>query len=114
MPQIEPITISPVGNELAIAWSDGVESYYPLEWLRKRCPCASCQGEPDVMGNVTLPPTVSYGQKSFTLRELEVTGGYALQPTWQDGHRTGLYSWKYLRRLHDLLQQEQAAAQQQQ
>ena len=113
MPSLEPVNITPVGNELAVAWSDGTESYFPLEWLRRRCPCASCQGEPDVLGNVTVPPTVSYGEKSFSLRALEVVGGYAVQPAWQDGHRTGLYSWKYLRRLHELLRREQSAQQQQ-
>ena len=66
-----------------------------------------------MLGNVTVPPTVSYGEKSFSLRALEVVGGYAVQPAWQDGHRTGLYSWKYLRRLHELLRREQSAQQQQ-
>jgi DUF971 family protein len=31
----------------------------------------------------------------------EYVGGYAWQPTWGDGHRTGLYSWNYLRKLSE-------------
>ena len=86
------------GDELAIAWNDGEESYLALEGLRRACPCASCQGEPDAMGRV-VRPEVSYGAGAFQLTRYEVVGGYALQLFWADGHRTGLYSFDYLRRL---------------
>ena len=41
-----------IGEEIAISWNDGTESYLPLELLRRACPCASCGGEPDVLGNM--------------------------------------------------------------
>src|SRR3954453_10900510 len=87
-----------IGNELAIRWSDGVESYLPLETLRRACPCAVCGGEPDVLGNIERPD-VTYTPESFELKGFAIVGGYALQPTWGDGHGTGLYSFAYLRRL---------------
>src|SRR5882672_2428373 len=96
--RLTPINIQQIGNELAIAWSDGVESYLPLEELRRNCPCAACGGEPDVLGYVDRPE-VTYGPKSFELLACEVVGGYALQPAWGDGHGSGLYSFPYLRRL---------------
>ncbi len=96
--RLTPLNIQPIGAELAIAWSDGVESYLPLEALRRACPCAACGGEPDVMGHV-VRPTVSYTAASFELRGFAVVGGYAVQPAWADGHGTGLYSFPYLRRL---------------
>jgi DUF971 family protein len=37
--------------------------------------------------------------RSFSLRSYAVIGGYALQPTWADGHATGLYPFELLRRL---------------
>jgi DUF971 family protein len=95
-----PVRIDLVGDELAIAWSDGKESYLKLEALRKHCPCAACGGEPDVMGNV-VRPLVSYGPKSFSLASWRIVGGYSLQPTWADGHDTGLYVYSYLRRIAD-------------
>ena len=52
---------SVIGNELAIAWSDGSETYLGLEALRKACPCASCQGEPDA--------TPSHDKKSGPRRD---------------------------------------------
>ena len=87
-----------IGNEIAIAWSDGMESYLPLERFRRACPCAMCGGEPDVLGNL-VRPEVSYTSSSFELAGWQVVGGYALQPRWADGHNTGLYSFQYLRRL---------------
>ena len=96
--RIEPANIAVIGNELAIAWTDGKESYLSLEMLRRACPCASCCGEPDALGNLERPE-VSYRPSSFELRGWQLIGGYAFQPTWGDGHGTGLYSFKYLRKL---------------
>ncbi len=93
-----PARAEVIGDEFAIAWGDGAESYIPLDLLRRNCPCASCGGEPDVMGNVQRPH-VSYGPQSFALRDFKLVGGYALQPTWNDGHNTGLYPFRMLRAL---------------
>ena len=97
---LEPKNIQLIGEELAIQWSDGVESYLPLEQLRRACPCAACGGEPDVLGNIARPD-VSYSDKSFMLAGFQIVGGYAVQPRWTDGHDTGLYSFTYLRRLSE-------------
>jgi len=87
-----------IGNELALAWNDETESYFALEFLRRACPCAACGGEPDVLGSVSRPH-VTYTDRSFQLIGFDLVGGYALQPRWQDGHSTGIYSFTYLRRL---------------
>ena len=87
-----------IGNELALAWNDETESYFPLEFLRRACPCAACGGEPDVLGYVSRPH-VTYTDKSFQLVGFDLVGGYALQPRWADGHSSGIYSFTYLRRL---------------
>ena len=96
--RLTPSNVQQIGPELAIAWSDGLESYLPLDVLRRACPCAACGGEPDVLGNIERPD-VRYTAESFVLRRFELIGGYALQPTWGDGHGTGLYTFAYLRRL---------------
>ena len=96
--RLEPVNIQQIGNELAIAWNDGTESYFELEILRGACPCAACGGEPDVLGNVSRPQ-VSYTDRSFQLTGFDLVGGYALQPRWADGHSSGIYSFTYLRRL---------------
>lgn len=103
--QLHPTNVQLIGDEFAVVWSDGVESYIPLELLRRACPCASCGGEPDVMGNL-VRPHVSYNADSFDLVGWSSVGGYALQPRWKDGHGTGIYSYKYLRRLAESAQRE--------
>ena len=98
--RLTPTQIQPIGHELAIAWSDGAESYLPLEALRRACPCAACGGEPDVLGYV-VRPQVAYTPQSFVLTGFQIIGSYALQPAWADGHGTGLYTFPFLRRLAD-------------
>ena len=53
--RLTPNNIATIGNELAIAWSDGRETYISFESLRRSCPCAACCGEPDALGNVLAP-----------------------------------------------------------
>ena len=96
--RLQPTSIQHIGDELAIAWSDGAETFLRLAEMRRACPCAACGGEPDVMGNIDRPD-VTYTPQSFELRGYQIVGGYAVQPAWADGHGTGLYSFNYLRRL---------------
>jgi DUF971 family protein len=92
--------IQVIGNQLAIRWSDGQESFFELEQLRRNCPCAVCTGEPDLTGRVhQVASPAALTAKSFELVSIERIGGYALQPRWADGHITGLYSFEYLRQL---------------
>ena len=95
---IELINHTVIGDELALAWDDGQESYIPLKTLRSHCPCAVCQGEPDAMGRV-VKPQVSYTERSFQLLTMQQVGGYALQLKWADGHSTGIYSYDFLRNI---------------
>lgn len=91
-----------IGGELAINLSDGTEMYFSLPMLRRACPCAQCQGEPDAMGRVRRP-VVEHGQGAFLLKRFETVGVYGLQFFWADGHGTGIYSIAYLQKL-DLMQ----------
>ena len=96
---MRPLDLQLIGMELAVKWDDGVESLIRLETLRRRCPCAGCAGETDVMGNVYKAPETQFSPRSFQLVQLVQVGGYAIQPVWGDGHGAGLYSYEYLRRI---------------
>jgi DUF971 family protein len=98
---MRPLDLQIVGEELAIKWDDGSESFLPLEKLRLCCPCAGCQGERDVMGNLYQSPPQPLLPASFQIVRVSSIGGYAVQPVWADGHNTGLYSFEYLRRVAD-------------
>lgn len=95
---MRPRDIQQINDFLAVVWEDGHESVFPLEYLRRHCPCATCKGE--TVGNQHFqgPPPI-YTALSFQLRAVEPVGGYAVRPIWNDGHATGLYSFDYLRHL---------------
>lgn len=88
---------------LSITWADGRVSHYPLPYLRKRCPCATCRAE-------TPPPAAQAGglslnilpaniEKAAAFADARLVGHYAIQITWQDGHSTGIYDFRYLREI---------------
>jgi len=95
-----PANIQLIGNEVAIVWDDGVESYYPSEKLRAASPSAETQGERDIFGQ----KYGGNGPKDFTgvtVLSWAKIGNYAIQFRFSDGHSTGLYSYDYLRKLAD-------------
>ena len=96
---MRPLDIQQIGNDLAIRWDDGSESFISLELLRRTCPCAGCKGEVDIMGNLHKNPDIPLTEKSFQMSGFVRVGGYAIQPVWADGHNTGIYSFDYLLRV---------------
>lgn len=86
---------------LKIVWADGVKSHYPLAFLRKACPCATCREErekprPPSSGlSLTILPAGIDRAAQFA--DARLVGNYAIQITWQDGHSTGIYDFRYLR-----------------
>ncbi|MCX6896702.1 MAG: DUF971 domain-containing protein [Verrucomicrobia bacterium] len=96
---MRPTDMQRIGEELAIRWDDGSESFVPLEKLRRACPCAGCKGEVDIMGNLYKNPELPLIPTSFQLGNMVTVGTYAVQFFWGDGHNTGLYSFDYLRRV---------------
>ncbi len=96
---MQPVNVQHIGEELAIKWEDGSESFIPLEKLRRYCPCAGCKGEMDIMGNLYKGPDQPLTPAAFQLRRIIPVGTYALQPVWADGHATGIYSFDYLRKV---------------
>src|SRR2546428_13231837 len=96
---MRPLDIQPIGQELAIKWEDGSESFVSLEKLRRHCPCAGCKGEMDIMGKLYKNPSRPLPPQAFQLRSIGRVGTYAIQPVWADGHATGIFSFEYLREI---------------
>ena len=95
------------GTGVEIDWADGERSVWTFPFLRDACPCATCDQEREQTGRAAGEPKPKK-QGLFAMYEApawptEVTpvGRYALQFTWNDGHTSGIYSWEYLRRLHE-------------
>ncbi len=99
--QTEPehIAVSKSGG-IKIAWKDGHHSQYGLQYLRDKCPCATCTGAHG--GEPRKPqaesPFEMYKPK-LKMLEVEQVGSYALRIVWNDGHSTGIYSWEHLRQI---------------
>jgi len=96
---MRPKDIQQIGGDLAVKWDDGSESFVSLEKLRRSCPCASCKGETDILGNIYKNPEQKLPPSAFQLKQIVSVGGYAIQPTWADGHATGIFSFDYLKRI---------------
>lgn len=95
---IKPRNIAIAGRELAIAWADGHESYYPFEQLRRNCPCALCgDRRPAAPSRDPLRVIDGPAMKELSMSRLLPVGAYAVQIVWSDGHDTGIYTFESLR-----------------
>lgn len=95
---MKPSKIRRLGHaELAIDWADGHSGRHNLVTLRKYCPCASCKLDAESGEPSTLLPIITQGQ--YDLKSIEKVGNYALQLGWGDGHRTGIFTFDYLRQI---------------
>ena len=86
-------------QSLTIRWADGHESRYPLPYLRRKRPCATCREapppKPQTGTSLTILPANIGRQAQATGAAL--VGHYAIQLQWADGHDTGIYDFRYLR-----------------
>ncbi|MDX2160321.1 MAG: DUF971 domain-containing protein [bacterium] len=95
------ITLNKTAGYLEIQWADGAVCHYPLSELREACPCVECRGGHQRMGREYDPDSILdlKPKRSYAVKSIDMVGNYALLPTWDDGHHTGIYTWDYLRRL---------------
>ena len=103
------ITLTPE-HDLKFVWSDGHAVRFSLAFLRDNCPCAGCQGETDILGNLHMPlqlPILKPGK--YELKAVTPVGNYAVALVWGDSHDTGIYSWQYLLGLEQSLSGEPAS-----
>jgi len=88
--------IEPERRVFTVTWDDGAVSEYEWEPMRRACPCAYCSGEGAYRGNVDA--NTKFTEEQTTLKEVYPVGRYGLTPEWGDGHATGIYTFKMLRR----------------
>jgi DUF971 family protein len=89
-------------TELGIDWQDDHTSVYSLAYLRQSCPCAVCKEEDvhtlGLRRGIRLKPKPTVTQE-ITVISMMPIGRYAVQITWSDGHRAGIYSYDFLRKI---------------
>ena len=84
------LTVHSQSRVLEVSFADGAEFRIPFELMRVYSPSA------DVQGHGPGQEVLQTGKRDVLLSALEPVGNYAVQPTFSDGHDTGIYSWDYL------------------
>jgi DUF971 family protein len=84
------VVVHAMSRVLELQYADGNSYRVPFELLRVYSPSA------EVRGHGPGQETLQTGKREVTIVSLEGVGNYALQPTFSDGHSTGLYSWDLL------------------
>ena len=84
------IKLHQASHVLEVAFNDGSVFHLPYEFLRVYSPSA------EVRGHGHGQETLQVGKQGVTIASIEPVGSYAVQPTFSDGHDTGIYSWDYL------------------
>ena len=89
-PQPTAITVHQHSRTLEIAYADGKQFRIPFELLRIYSPSA------EVQGHGPGQEVLQTGKRDVGLTGLQPVGHYAVQPSFSDGHDSGIYSWEYL------------------
>ncbi|MBU7573442.1 MAG: DUF971 domain-containing protein [Hydrogenophaga sp.] len=89
-PSPQSITLHQQSRVLEIGFSDGSEFKIPFELMRVYSPSA------EVQGHGKGQEVLQTGKREVGVLALEPVGNYAVQPTFSDGHSSGIFSWDYL------------------
>jgi DUF971 family protein len=89
-PRPTSITVHQQSRVLEVGFDDGRAFRIPFELMRVYSPSA------EVQGHGPGQEVLQTGKREVGLTSLEPVGNYAVQPTFSDGHDTGLFSWDYL------------------
>lgn len=75
---------------LTISFDDEASFDLPFEYLRVYSPSA------EVKGHGPGQEVLQTGKEDVAIARIEPVGHYALRLVFDDGHDSGLYSWRYL------------------
>ena len=89
-PKPTEISLHQKSKILEIAFEDGERFEFSYEFLRVHSPSAEVQGHGPGQGVLQL------AKEDVVINKLEPVGSYAIQPYFDDGHDTGIYSWETL------------------
>ena len=93
------ITVHSTSKMLQIDYEDGSSFKISFELMRVYSQSA------EVQGHGPGQETLQTGKRNVQIVRLDPVGNYAVQPTFSDGHSTGIFSWEYL---HFLCTQQDA------
>ncbi len=89
-PKPVEINLHQKSRVMEISFEDGERFELSYEFLRVHSPSAEVQGHGPGQG------VLQVGKEDAMITHIEPVGQYAIQPTFDDGHDTGIYSWETL------------------
>ena len=84
------ITLHNKSKVLEVSFADGQTFRIPFELMRVYSPSA------EVQGHGPGQEVLQTGKREVGVIDLASVGNYAVQPTFSDGHDSGIFSWDYL------------------
>lgn len=84
------LTVHQQSRQLEVSFDDGAHFRIPFELMRVYSPSA------EVQGHGPGQEVLQTGKREVGIEGLEAVGHYAVQPTFSDGHSSGIFSWDYL------------------
>ena len=92
-PQPTALTLHQASRVLEVGFDDGAVFRIPFELLRVYSPSA------EVQGHGPGQETLQTGKREVGIDGIEMVGHYAVQPSFSDGHDSGIFAWGYLYKL---------------
>ena len=93
------ITVHSTTRALQLDYDNGASYKISFELMRVYSPSA------EVQGHGPGQEVLQTGTRDVQIGQLDPVGNYAVQPTFSDGHSSGIFSWEYL---HFLCTQQEA------
>ena len=84
------ITLRQASSLIAVEFDDGATFDLPFEYLRAFSPSA------EVRGHGRGQEILQTGKENVQVTAIKPIGHYAVQLVFDDGHDSGLYTWKHL------------------
>ena len=81
------------GRALAVSFESGASFNLPAEYLRVSSPSA------EVQGHAPSERKIVAGKRDVRVAAAIPVGNYAVKLAFDDGHDTGLFTWRYLHQL---------------
>jgi len=96
----EPANCSPTDIKLhqqsrilEVSFDNGETFKLPCEYLRVYTPSA------EAIGHGPGQETLQIGKENVNISSIKPIGNYGIEPTFTDGHNSGIYSWDMLYKL---------------
>ncbi len=89
-PEPVALTVHQASKVLEIGFADGQIFRIPFELMRVCSPSA------EVQGHGPGQEVLQTGKRGVSISGVAPIGNYGIQPTFDDGHESGIFTWVYL------------------